>query len=114
MAISVMLSAGQARSKAQNDLVIFKEVRDIEEAILTAIVAGSYNVDVVDSTMTSTSVTDVVTSRLYLTAWQGITPDRAKEIQMNSVITYFTDLGYTIERKTNAQTGDTFKWTVLW
>ena len=30
MAISVMLSAGQARSKAQNDLAILKEVRDIE------------------------------------------------------------------------------------
>lgn len=113
MTISVMLNASQARSKAQNDLNIFKEVRDIEEAILTAIVAGSYNVDVVDTIMTSTT-TGVVTARLYFTAWQGITPDRAKEIQMNSVITYFTDLGYTIERKTNALTGDTFKWTVLW
>ena len=114
MAISVMLSAGQARSKAQNDLAIFKEVRDIEEAILTAIVAGSYNVDVVDSTMTSTSVTDVVTSRLYFTAWQGITPDRAKEIQMSAVIKYFTDLGYSIERKANSTTGTTFVWQVYW
>ena len=113
MTISVMLSAGQARSKAQNDLIIFREVRDIEEAILTAIAAGSYNVDVVGTTMTSTT-DGVETARLYFTAWQGITPDRAKENQMNSVIIYFTDLGYTIERKTNALTGDTFKWTVLW
>jgi hypothetical protein len=108
-----MLSAGQARSKAQNDLVIFKEVRNIEEAILTAIAAGSYSVDVTNTLMTSTT-TGVETARLYFTAWQGITPDRSKEIQMNTVITYFTDFGYTIERKTNALTGDTFKWTVLW
>lgn len=113
MTVSVMLSAGQARAKAQNDLIIFNEVRDIEEAILTAIVAGSYNADVVGTTMTSTT-TGVEQARLYFNAWQGIVPDRAKEIQMNQVITYFTDLGYTIERKTNALTGDTLKWTVLW
>jgi hypothetical protein len=108
-----MLSAGQARAKAQNDLIIFGEVRDIEEAILTAIAAGNYNVDVVGTVMTSTT-DGVANARLYFNGWQGITPDRSKEIQMNQVITYFTDLGYTIERKTNALTGDTFKWTVLW
>lgn len=113
MTISVMLSAGQARAKAQNDLTIFREVRDIEEAILTAIAAGNYSVDVTSTLMTSTT-DQVALARLYFTAWQGITPDRSKEIQMNLIITYFTDLGYTIERKTNALTGDTFKWTVLW
>lgn len=113
MTVSVMLSAGQARAKAQNDLTIFGEVRDIEEAILTAIAAGNYNADVVGTVMTSTT-DGVADARLYFNAWQGITPDRSKEIQMNQVITYFTDLGYTIERKTNALTGDTFKWTVLW
>ena len=108
-----MLSAGQARAKAQNDLVIFREVRAIEEAILTAIASGNYNVDVTNTAMTATA-TGVETARVYFTAWQGITPDRSKEIQMNNVITYFTDFGYTIERKTNALTGDTFKWTILW
>ena len=38
-----MLTAAQARSKAQNDLVIFNEVRDIEESILTASPAGNYD-----------------------------------------------------------------------
>lgn len=113
MTATVMLSASQARAKAQNDLVIFREVRDIEEAILSAIVDGNYSVDVVSTAMTSTT-DGVADARLYFNAWQGITPDRAKEIQMNLVITYFTDLGYTIERKTNALTGDTFKWVVLW
>jgi len=106
MIASIMLTASQARSKAQNDLVIFNEVRDIEEAILTACVNNAYEV-VLDSTAMTTSAT-------YANVWKGVTPDRAKEVQMASVIKYFTDLGYRIERKTNSVTGTTFDWQVYW
>ena len=37
---NIMLNAQAARAKSSNDLVIFHEVRDIEEAVLTASVAG--------------------------------------------------------------------------
>jgi hypothetical protein len=33
---------------------------------------------------------------------------------MNTVVQYFTDLGYQIERRTNTTTGYTFKWIVYW
>ena len=101
-----MLTATQARNKAQNDLVIFAEVRDIELSILTASAAGHY-----ETTLTNTTMS---TSSNYFNVWRGNTDDRAKEKQMATIIQYFTDLGYTIERKTNATTGNTFNWVIYW
>ena len=106
MIASIMLTATQARSKAQNDLVIFNEVRSIESAILTASAAGSYNITLSTTTMT--------TSATYANVWKGVVADRAKEIQMASIIKYFTDLGYSIERRSNPITGTTFDWQVYW
>ncbi len=103
---NVMLTATEARNKAQNDLVIFNEVRDIELAILTASADGSYEITV-DTTAMTISAT-------YCNVWKGVTPDRAKEIQMAAIIKYFTDLGYSIERKMNSTTGTTFVWQVYW
>jgi hypothetical protein len=103
---SVMLTASQARSKAQNDLVIFNEVRDIELSILTASADGSYETTIDDSLMTI--------SATYANVWKGVVPDRSKEVQMASVIKYFTDLGYNIERRANTTTGTTFDWKVYW
>ena len=106
MIASIMLTAAQARSKAQNDLVIFNEVRSIELAILTASAAGSY-----DKTLSTTTMT---TSAIYANVWKGVVADRAKEIQMATIIKYFTDLGYNIERRSNPTTGTTFNWQVYW
>ena len=39
---------------------------------------------------------------------------RPYEDQMNSVIKYFTDLGYTITRSANPLTGNTFQWIIKW
>lgn len=103
---SIMLTATQARNKAQNDLVIFNEVRNIELAVLTAAAAGSYEVTLNDTAMT--------TSSTYFNVWRGNASDRAKEKQMATIIRYFSDLGYTIDRKTNASTGNTFNWTIYW
>ena len=101
-----MLTANEARAKAQNDVTIFNEIREIEDAVLSAVAAGQYSAEVNDTTVTL-SVT-------YYGVWQGVIDDRAKYIQMGQVITYFTDLGYSIERRTNAETGNTFKWIVSW
>lgn len=115
---NVMLTATEARAKAQNDSVIFKEIRDIEDAILTAAAAGEYDATVSGTTMTATSTagmpTPISVARVYFNVWQGSVDDRAKFIQMGKVITYFTDLGYSIERRTNSTTGDTFTWIVSW
>jgi hypothetical protein len=103
---NVMLTASEARAKAQNDVVIFNEIRKIEDAILSAVASGRYMAEVADTTMTL-SVT-------YYNVWQGATDDRAKFIQMSNIVNYFTDLGYGIERRTNPNTGNTFKWIASW
>lgn len=54
------------------------------------------------------------TSTTYFTSWQGTITNRALENQMNSVIKYFNNLGYKIERLTNSATGKTFKWHIYW
>jgi hypothetical protein len=113
-----MLTATEARAKAQNDTVIFNEIRDIEDAVLTAVGLGEYDAEITGTTMTATDTTGspapIAAARVYFTVWQGTVDDRAKFIQMGQIISYFNDLGYSIERRTNNTTGDTFKWIVSW
>lgn len=111
---NVMLTAVEARAKAQNDSVIFREVRSIEDAILSAVAAGQYEVAVTETTMTATVDPGLQTAIVYFNTWRGLGEDRAKYVQMNNVITYFKDLGYSIERRTNSHTGSTFKWVISW
>lgn len=53
-------------------------------------------------------------TNLYYQVWQGTETNKAIMLQMNSVITYFTKLGYTISRITNPATGTTFQWKICW
>jgi hypothetical protein len=58
-------------------------------------------------------------SRDYYKVWKNQSPSsellvRPMADQMNAVIKYFTDLGYTINRYTNTSTGDTISWNVKW
>lgn len=109
-----MLTATEARAKSQNDSVIFNEIRDIEDAILNSVADGLYDATVSETTMTATDTDRISTARVYFNTWQGAVDDRAKFIQMSKVITYFTDLGYSIDRRTNSTTGSTFSWIVSW
>ena len=110
---SVMLNAQEARAKAHNDLAVFHEVRDIEESILTASASGAYEVAVSTTSMTNTGA-GLNTARDYYKAWIGAVPNRGYERQMATVIQYFFDLGYSIERRVNVNTGDTFTWYIYW
>lgn len=134
----VMLTAAQARAKARNDWIIYNEIRAIERAILLATGSTeSYMGIVLTNTIMTGELQDTVSSegddvliveadipledenpqvvaRLYNQVWQGARTDRAKDLQMSFITTYFTDLGYSITRKTNQSTGDTFKWVVYW
>ena len=101
-----MLTATEARAKAKNDVTIFNEIREIEDAILSSIDAGQYSAEVIDTTMTLSVV--------YCNVWQGVTEDRAKFIQMGQIVTYFTDLGYSVERRINSNSSNTFKWIISW
>ena len=54
------------------------------------------------------------TSTTYFSSWQGAVTDRALDNQMNTVIKYFGNLGYKLNRLTNSATGKTFRWHVYW
>ena len=51
---------------------------------------------------------------LYYQVWQGTQTNKPIQLQMNSVISYFTNLGYTISQITNPETGTTFQWVICW
>lgn len=112
-----MLTAAEARAKALQDIIVLREIRDIEEAILEAANSGDMEATVTDSsTMTNsdTSSSGYSTAAEYFDVWAGSSADRPKTLQMDKVIKYFSDLGYTIDRKTNSDTNSTFKWVVAW
>jgi hypothetical protein len=48
----------------------------------------------------------------YYNVWSGTVADRAKSDQMNQVVKYFENLGYTIERLKNTTTNKNFKWVI--
>ena len=75
-----------------------------------AIGTGTANTDLglTAGTTTATNPSSVD----YFSVWQGMTNDRAKTDQMNQVISYFENLGYTISRLTNSATNRTFKWVI--
>jgi hypothetical protein len=65
------------------------------------------------------SVTQYEPSRDYYKVWKNQSPSselltRPMADQMSSVIKYFTDLGYTINRYTNATTNNTISWNIKW
>jgi hypothetical protein len=109
-----MLTATQARARSSNDRIIFDEIRDIESATLDAIDAGQYDVTVSTGTLMTDTGTGIATARLYYSTWTAADSDRARDSQMNSVINYFTSLGYAIERRSNPTTNDTFVWYLAW
>jgi hypothetical protein len=104
-----MLTADQARLRARNDMAVYEEIKAIEMSIIEAAMDGTLDCTVSDSPMTIGG-----TSQLYYGEWTGGQPDNVLRDQMAQVMLNFTKLGYSIERKTNANTGDTFSWIVAW
>ena len=71
---------------------------------------GTANTDLglTGATNTATNPTSVD----YFNVWEGNTADRPKTDQMNQVVLYFQNLGYTIQRIKNTSTNKTFKWSI--
>lgn len=58
-------------------------------------------------------------SRDYWKIWKNQDPSKALYVRpyterMDTVIGYFTSLGYTINRQTNPATGNTIQWMIMW
>lgn len=65
------------------------------------------------------AITPYHASRDYYSAWKGQTMSNSMLLRpyndrMNTVIAYFTNLGYTINRLTNPATNNTFMWNIQW
>lgn len=112
----LMLTAGEARTKALQDLIVLREVRDLEEFVLIATAAGTYQTIVTTTTTMAKNAADLgyALAANYYDVWSGASDDRAKSLQMSKVILYFTDLGYTVDRQTNSATQTTFQWVISW
>lgn len=106
-------SANSAKQCSGNDLIIFSEVTDITRAILEARCQGVMEVQVFDTFMTSLEDT-TGEGKIYYKVFQEHLDDRIREMHMNEVIKCFKKKGYSITRKTNPLTGETFLWELKW
>ncbi len=104
-------SAAALRTRSRLSIDLFDELSAIERAIFVANEDEQLEVVVGNTIMTDPEGEDAET---YFAIWKNQEEDRTKELYMNEVIRHFTNLGYNIERLTNADTGNTFKWVVSW
>jgi hypothetical protein len=51
---------------------------------------------------------------LYWQVWAGVEIDKPIQLQLNSVLSYFTGLGYTIIIQSNPLTNNTIQWRIMW
>lgn len=122
MPSSFFPSAREARTQSRDNLFIFREIRDIEELILIAQKDNRLEVTVSSTGMTLVDNDDIHSELLlqeysaeeYFRAWKMFDVNAVATEQMETVIQYFKDLGYSIVRKTNPSTLDTFVWEVKW
>ena len=133
--MSIMLTASEARAQSIHNALVHDELRKLEKAILAAVDLGGYAIMVLTNTkMTGpadnvaienpdvfvTEASEPLTedqlaaAEFYYRAWKGDVVNKAMEREMNSIIQYFSDLGYVIERRVNQETGQNFKWVVYW
>jgi hypothetical protein len=112
----IFYTASEARSQSLQDLVILNEVRDLELAVITATGSGAVEVEVITTTSMAANAVDTnfILASEYYDTLVGTRDDRQKSLQIDKVIKYFTDLGYTIDPVTNNATTTTFKWRIAW
>lgn len=112
--MAIFPTAVNARTLAEQSLIIFDEVRAIERAIIVAAAAGNLTVTVDDDTTMTNSTPVDVTSQAYFNVWQKTVTNRSLLNQMNDVISYFEGKGYSIVRESNTNDATVFQWTVVW
>jgi len=133
--MSIMLTASEARAHSLHHAIVHDELRKLEIAVLGAVEASGYsgvvltntkmtgpadNVALENNDMLVTEAQiplteeELANSQSYYRAWKGDIPNKALEREMNSIIEYFSNLGYVIERRVNQETGENFKWVIYW
>tara|TARA_B000000609_G_scaffold71728_1_gene53744 strand:+ start:775 stop:1119 length:345 start_codon:yes stop_codon:yes gene_type:complete len=110
------VTAKQAREKARKDTTIQAETAALEAAVFSAVDNNLLTVTHGGTTtMTHTTAGAQLTlAQAYYSVWQGTTTNTAYADQMNEVIKYFTDLGYSIHRIQNPNETTVFQWVISW
>ena len=133
--MSIMLTASEARAHSLHHAIVHDELRKLELAVLGAVEASGYSGVVLTNTRMTGPADNVAlenndmlvteaqipltdeqldNAQNYYRAWKGDIPNKALEREMNSIIEYFSNLGYVIERRVNQETGQNFKWVIYW
>ena len=94
-------------------IIIMRIVAAAQAGALTTTSSATTQVTINSEPITGSIMTLAdATGWAYYNAWQGTITDDPKVNQMQQVIDYFTNLGYTITRKSS--TGTELYWSVSW
>lgn len=103
--------AKDARKISRSITLIHDEISSIERAVLESSEAGLLSIELSNSYMTTPGTDE---AREYYLVWAGHKMNEVLTDQMNEVMRNFKDRGYSITRKTNNSTLNTFVWVVRW
>lgn len=115
--MSIFPNANQLRRfGARNVRAVLEEVRTLEDRILEAQIDGIVlSVTVNDSPFgVGSQICSGISPVTYFRVWKGVEENDVAEYQMNTVIEYFQNLGYSIVRQTNPDTQQTLMWYIRW
>ena len=104
---NIFINAAKARENTRDNTATHSEIRLLETAVLGSIANGVLSVKVSSNTLMTTDVD-------YYKAYYGITENRALLDQIDFVVKYFKDLGYSIKITGNELTGNTLVWNIAW
>lgn len=114
-------SAAQAREQSQGNAIIAQEVFTLELAVITAMATTELSVTfgATDTvlmnaiTITGSIMTNAdATGQSYYDVWKSTVISQVQTEQMDEVIAYFQDKGFTISRKSTTNTE--FFWDITW
>lgn len=105
--MNIFPDANENREFSLNYLLLFREIRSIEENI---IIARQNNL--LSCVVNNTTMTNNTTGKDYFKVWKNIIENREIKYNMDYVINYFKGKKFNILRKsTNEQT---FVWEIFW
>ena len=116
-------TASHARDRGQDNQLIAQEILILELRVLAAVASNALSTTATDTTtvtINGTVVTgspmtnDDATGEAFYSVWKGNTESTLRSEQMSEVMSHFTNKKYTIVRKKNTTTNDTFYWEVSW
>ena len=116
-------TGAQARERSQGNNVLAQQIAIMEVAVITAIASGTFTATISNTSTVSIQGTTITgspmtnndaTGESYYKVWKGTTVSTLQTEQMSEVMTHFTSKKYTIVRKKNTTTNDTFYWEISW